>query len=341
MVATWKESVTSSINTIYLLFSAYLVFLMQLGFAKLRAGSVLSKNATNIMLSNVVDAIVGSLSFGIFGFAFAFGEGSNSNAFIAERTQFNAYLIFSCFLSGFVYPVVAHWVWSSSARTNPRPQNYPRGARDLWFGWLGFNPGSFDKILVAYPDTIDEGNWTAVGRSVVVTPLAESTSGIVTLYVVPPRALDVCNGVLGGFVAITSRCAVVEPCAAVVCGFFAAWVLIGMNILAFKLQFDDPLEVAQLHGWCGAWAWPYGPLMGGVGLLRAQVVEALVILCWVSLTMGPLFYTLHKLNVLRISVDEEITGLDVCSHGGHVHVNTYEIQPPFYAEYLPMREDGS
>ena len=48
-------------------------------------------------------------------------------------------------------------------------------------------------------------------------------------------------------------CSVVEPWAAIVCGFFSAWVLIGLNILALKLKFDDPLEAAQLHGGCGAW----------------------------------------------------------------------------------------
>ncbi|KAF2312571.1 hypothetical protein GH714_035112 [Hevea brasiliensis] len=125
MEVSWEQSVTDSINTIYLLFSAYLVFVMQLGFAMLCAGSVRAKNAMNIMLTNVVDAVVGSISYYLFGFAFAFGVGSSSsNPFIAvagitsgsiaERTQFTAYLVFSFFLTGFVYPVVAHWVWSSN-----------------------------------------------------------------------------------------------------------------------------------------------------------------------------------------------------------------------------------
>ncbi|PRQ34832.1 putative ammonium/urea transporter [Rosa chinensis] len=341
MVATWEESVKSSINTIYLLFTAYLVFLMQLGFAMLCAGFVRSKNATNIMLSNVVDAIVGSLSFYIFGFAFAFGEGSNSNAFIAvagitsgsiaERTQFSAYLIFSCFLSGFVYPVVVHWVWSSSGWLNPSSASFflfgsgpidpagsgavhlvagiaglsgsfiegPRVSRFnafwkpipirghnttlvvlgtflLWFGWFGFNPGSFNKILVAYPDTTDEGNCTVVGRSAVVTTLARSTSRIITLF---------------------------------------DWRL---NILALKLQFDEPLEATQLHSGCGAWGLVFTGLFAKEEFVvqayasGVVVVEALVIVsfvCSVSFTMGLIFYTLHMLNVLRISVGDPAPSL--------------------------------
>ncbi|XP_047939190.1 ammonium transporter 1 member 3-like [Salvia hispanica] len=466
MELSWESSVEESINAIYLLFSAYLVFVMQLGFAMLCAGSVRAKNAMNILLTNVVDAAVGSLSYFLFGFAFAFGEGPNKNPFIgtsyfalkdvptasydysfflyqwafaiavagitsgsiAERTQFGAYLIFSFFLSGFVYPVVAHWVWSSSGWLSPNSSHrlFGSGAIDfagsgavhlvggiaglwgciiegprvgrfdafgksvimrghnatlvvlgtflLWFGWFGFNPGSFNKILVAYPTTIDQGHWTSVGRTAVTTTLAGSTAGIVTLFgrrmlAGHWDALAVCNGVLGGFVAITSGCAVVEPWAAIVCGFFAAWVLIGLNVLALKLKIDDPLEAAQLHGGCGAWGLiftglfakeefvvqaynaglagaqgrAYGLLVGGGwGLVGAQLVELVVILVWVSVTMGPLFYLLHWLRILRISIDEEVAGLDISSHGGYAY-NAHEEEdtaPRFYADYVRMHNNS-
>lgn len=461
MDVSWEQSVTDSINTIYLLFSAYLVFVMQIGFAMLCAGSVRAKNALNIMLTNVVDAVVGSISYFLFGFAFAFGGGSHSNPFIgtnffalkdfpstrfdysfflyqwafaiavagitsgsiAERTQFSAYLVFSFFLSGFVYPIVVHWVWSPSGWLCPTSGSllFGSGAIDfagsgvvhliggiagfwgsliegprigrfdafgkavamrghnatlvvlgtflLWFGWFGFNPGSFNKILVSYPNTPEQGNWTAVGRTAVTTTLASSTAGIVTLFsrrllVGHWDALDVCNGVLAGFVAITSGCSVVEPWAAIVCGFVAAWVLIGLNILALKLKFDDPLEATQLHGGCGLWGLiftglfaeqefvvqvyntgaskvsrPYGLLLGGGwGLIGAQVTEALVIIGWVTITMGPLFLVLHKLRVLRISLEEEIAGLDISRHGGYAYNELQEESGPrFYAEYMQLQ----
>lgn len=64
---------------------------------------------------------------------------------------------------------------------------------------------------------------------------------------------DVCNGLLGGFAAITSGCAVVEPWTAIICGIVAGVVLMLCNRLAIMVEYDDPLEAAQLHAGCGAW----------------------------------------------------------------------------------------
>jgi Amt family ammonium transporter len=155
--------------------------------------------------------------------------------------------------------------------------------------------------------------------------------------------LDVCNGLLGGFAAITSGCSVVDPWAAIICGFVSAWVLIGFNRLAARLHYDDPLEAAQLHGGCGAWGViftglfasknyvlevyggaadrPYGLFMGGGGkLLAAQIIEVLVIAGWVSATMIPLFFLLSRFKLLRITPEDEIAGMDVTRHGGTAYL---------------------
>ncbi|KAI6692790.1 hypothetical protein NL676_020500 [Syzygium grande] len=429
-----------AVDTTYLLFSAYLVFSMQLGFAMLCAGSVRAKNTMNIMLTNVLDAAAGGLSYYLFGFAFAFGAPSNgfigrhffglkeipSDSFdysfflyqwafaiaaagvtsgsIAERTQFVAYLIYSTFLTGFVYPIASHWLWSvdgwaSPSRTDgdllfgsgaidfagsgvvhlvggiaglwgaliegPRIGRFDHAGRVvalrghsaslvvlgsflLWFGWYGFNPGSFITILKAYNTSGGYyGQWSAVGRTAVTTTLAGSTAALTTLFgkrllVGHWNVIDVCNGLLGGFAAITSGCSVVEPWAAIVCGFVSAWVLIGFNKLAELAKYDDPLEAAQLHGGCGAWGLiftglfakqryvdevyggtgrKHGWLMGGDGrLLAAQIVEVLVIVGWVTATMGPLFYGLHRLRLLRVSGEDEKEGMDLTRHGGLAYV---------------------
>ncbi|KAG6750709.1 hypothetical protein POTOM_045218 [Populus tomentosa] len=65
---------------------------------------------------------------------------------------------------------------------------------------------------------------------------------------------------------------------------------------------------------------PYGLFMGGGGkLLAAQIIEILVISGWVTMTMGPLFYGLKKLNLLRISSEDEMAGMDLTRHGGFAY----------------------
>ncbi|GAB0491352.1 hypothetical protein MMPV_002605 [Pyropia vietnamensis] len=135
-----------TLDVFFILVSGYLVFLMQTGFAMLTAGSVRSKNTKNVLLKNVLDACVGAIAYYLFGFAFAYGDSGNSffahsnfalsgdrtdfhffffqwtfaataativSGSVAERTSFYAYLGYAFFLSGFVYPIVTHWVWTS------------------------------------------------------------------------------------------------------------------------------------------------------------------------------------------------------------------------------------
>nr|XP_043616628.1 ammonium transporter 1 member 1-like [Erigeron canadensis] len=458
-VATRFTDTTYAVDSTYLLFSAYLVFSMQLGFAMLCAGSVRAKNTMNIMLTNVLDAAAGGLFYYLFGFAFAFGTPSNgfigkhnfalkdipssdfdysyflyqwafaiaaagiTSGSIAERTQFVAYLIYSAFLTGFVYPVVSHWFWSvdgwASASNlddlflgsgvidfagsgvvhmvggiaglygalieGPRIGRFDHTGRSvalrghsaslvvlgtflLWFGWYGFNPGSFTKILSPYESGNYYGQWSAVGRTAVTTTLAGCTAALTTLF--GKRMIsghwnvtDVCNGLLGGFAAITAGCSVVDPWAAIICGFVAACVLTGCNMLAEKFKYDDPLEAAQLHGGCGAWGIiftalfarkkyvnevypgkpdrPYGLFMGGGGkLLAAHVIQILVIFGFVSATMGPLFLILRKLKLLRISAEDETAGMDMTRHGGFAYVYHDEgsDDPKLVGGGLPMRK---
>ena len=118
---------------------------MQPGFAMVCAGSIRAKNAKNVILWNLLDSAGGGLAFWTVGYAFAYGgevQGApktfvgNTNFFlmnddvsyefwffqfafasalssivagtIAERTQMIAYLCYSVFIVGFVYPVVSY-----------------------------------------------------------------------------------------------------------------------------------------------------------------------------------------------------------------------------------------
>lgn len=124
-----------------------MIFLMQCGFAMLCAGSIRAKNVKNIMLKNLLDACGGAIGFFSIGYALAYGgEGTfygatNEKFFlhddtdyisfffqftfaataativagtVAERCKMSAYLCYSLFLTGFVYPAVVHAIWNSN-----------------------------------------------------------------------------------------------------------------------------------------------------------------------------------------------------------------------------------
>merc|ERR1719446_1768598 len=114
------------------------------------AGSVRQKNVKNIMLKNILDACGGAIGFYSIGFALAYGSGgkfigtstekfflndysggaSHIDFFfqwafaataativagtIAERCKMEAYLLYSVFLTSFVYPVVVHAIWNGN-----------------------------------------------------------------------------------------------------------------------------------------------------------------------------------------------------------------------------------
>ncbi len=141
----------SSVNTIWVLLGAALVFFMQAGFAMCEAGFTRAKNTGNILMKNLMDFSIGTPVFWLLGFGIMFGgtgtlvggfdpfvlgdysgvlpEGVPPFAFLifqtvfcataativsgamAERTKFVSYCIYSLMISAVVYPVSGHWIW--------------------------------------------------------------------------------------------------------------------------------------------------------------------------------------------------------------------------------------
>ena len=141
----------SSVNTIWVLLGAALVFFMQAGFAMCEAGFTRAKNTGNILMKNLMDFCIGTPIFWLLGFGLMFGsagalvggfdpfvrgdysailpEGVPFFAFfifqtvfcataativsgaMAERTKFISYCIYSLLISAVVYPISGHWIW--------------------------------------------------------------------------------------------------------------------------------------------------------------------------------------------------------------------------------------
>jgi Amt family ammonium transporter len=145
------NQLVSPVNTIWVLVTAFLVFFMQAGFMALEAGFARSRESVNIMLECIFDTCLCGLLYWAFGFAFQFGAGNGfighqyfflhgtpetygttGVAFLAfflfqfafadtcstitsgamvGRTSFKGDIYYSIAVSGFIYPIFAHWVW--------------------------------------------------------------------------------------------------------------------------------------------------------------------------------------------------------------------------------------
>lgn len=137
----------SSVDTIWVLVGAVLVFFMQAGFAMVETGFTRAKNAGNIIMKNLMDFAIGTIAFWVIGFGLMFagdglfiggidlfirgdyGSTFPSAAFVifqtvfcataativsgamAERTKFSAYCLYSLIISLVIYPISGHWIW--------------------------------------------------------------------------------------------------------------------------------------------------------------------------------------------------------------------------------------
>ncbi|RPI90156.1 MAG: ammonium transporter, partial [Spirochaetales bacterium] len=73
---TLKTSIAVGIDTVWVLFAAFLVFFMNLGFAMVESGLSRAKNAVNILAKNFIVFAIASLSFYAIGWGLMFGNGN-------------------------------------------------------------------------------------------------------------------------------------------------------------------------------------------------------------------------------------------------------------------------
>jgi len=149
---TAKADYNESLDTIWMLLAALLVFFMHAGFSLLEAGSVRFKNTQNILTKNLIVITVGFLCWYATGWAFAYGVPENPNKFMgstgffadgfwddmsifrnwffqgafcatggtivsgamAERTKLRGFAIFIVLMTAVIYPIVVYWGWSGS-----------------------------------------------------------------------------------------------------------------------------------------------------------------------------------------------------------------------------------
>ncbi|MDP3284446.1 MAG: hypothetical protein Q8M56_08465, partial [Desulfobacterales bacterium] len=72
-----KSSMQVGVDTAWVLFTAFLVFFMNLGFAMVESGLCRAKNTVNILAKNFIVFALSSASFWVIGWGLMFGNGNS------------------------------------------------------------------------------------------------------------------------------------------------------------------------------------------------------------------------------------------------------------------------
>lgn len=195
----------------------------------------------------------------------------------------------------------------------------------LWLGWFGFNPGSQIAAVGSSADAI-----ALIAANTNIAAAAGGVSAMIVHWLVrgKPDLGSTLNGVLGGLVAITAPCAFVSPLAALIIGLVAGPLIVFSTIWLEKLKIDDPVGAVPAHLVNGVWgtlavglfAVEGGLFAGGGGaLLLAQLIGVVACAVWTAGTSFIMFAGIRAVTGLRVSREEEESGLDSYEHGASAY----------------------
>lgn len=208
-----------------------------------------------------------------------------------------------------------------------KPHNLPLtvlGASLLWFGWFGFNAGSAlganELAALAFANT----------------NIAAAAGGF-AWYVVElwhkkrSTALGIISGSVSGLVAITPAAGFVTPLSAIVIGLGGGFVCyVAVALLKPKLGYDDSLDAFGIHGVGGLWgaiatglfatttvnpAGADGLFYGNASLLWAELIASAAVIAYSAIATYIVLKLLRIFVRMRVSKEEEATGLDATQHG--------------------------
>lgn len=235
----------------------------------------------------------------------------------------------------------------------------------LWLGWYGFNGAAATSV----PE---------MGSIFLTTTIAPSVATVVCMIFTwirygKPDVSMCLNASLAGLVAITAGCDVCDAFGSIVIGAVAGvLVVFGVWLLDHKLHIDDPVGAVAVHCLNGIWGTIAvglfatgsapafargigdGTIFGanqiaGAGLfygggfkqLEIQLLGMGSTLLWTAVTISIAFLVIKKIFGLRVSREEEVTGLDASEHGLPSAYSGFSMSPEYIEEgEAPILVDG-
>ncbi len=283
---------------------------------------------------------------------------------IAERVKLVAYLIFTLFFVGLVYPVIGSWKWGGGVLDDMGFYDFAGSTLVHSVGGWGAlagvilvgprigkyvngktveKPGSSVPLAVIGVFMLWLGWFGFNGGSVlsadpgavsfvlVITCLgacAGGLGGFLAAYFAFKR-LDlgmVLNGILAGLVSITAGADVINPGTAIFVGFVGGILVVISAVLLDRARLDDVVGAVSVHLTCGIW----GTLAVGIFSTNPEhsfVTQLIgVVICGAAAfaCAFTIFFVLKKTMGIRVSEEHERTGLDSREHGIRGYTIVYD-----------------
>ena len=197
------------------------------------------------------------------------------------------------------------------------------GASMLWVGWFGFNAGS---AVAANQDA---------GMAMLVTHIGAATGSLGWMFREwykqgKPSVLGIVTGMVAGLGTITPASGFVGPIGALIIGSLAGVICYEATQYIKKgLGIDDSLDVFPVHGVGGmlgttltgvfvAASWGGAGLPEGVSMgsqVMVQIIGVITTVIWCGFFTYVILKVVDSLNGLRLSEEDEETGIDLTQHG--------------------------
>jgi Amt family ammonium transporter len=198
------------------------------------------------------------------------------------------------------------------------------GAGLLWFGWFGFNAGSALRADGLAVHALVNTHLAGVGGLLAWIGMERLKTGVAT-------TLGAASGAVAGLVAITPACGYVDPMPALLLGFLAGGACVLAVQVKYRVGYDDSLDVVGVHFVGGVIGTLFLGLFatagvnsavthegllygGGLGQLGRQAVGVLAATAWSFTATYVLARLVNRVIPLRVSEEEEATGLDQALH---------------------------
>ena len=200
--------------------------------------------------------------------------------------------------------------YKDDGSVNPMPgSNMPLatlGTFILWLGWFGFNGGS-QLALGTIGDAAD------VSRIFTNTNTAAAGGALAALILTQLmyKKIDltmVLNGALAGLVSITAEPLAPSIGGATLIGAVGGVIVVFAVPMLDKLKIDDVVGAISVHGIAGIWGTIAVVFSGGS--FGAQIIGTVSICLFIFILSLLIWYILDLIMGIRVSEEDEITGLD-------------------------------